>query len=128
MLSRVVAAAAARGPPTAKPGCPEPHRVLVDRHLARLHHRNPSYLLPLETGEIFQSLDAAKARVRAYAFIKGFKASLEGGGSVGKPGLRFRYLHFSEKTRNYRGLEDHVERDEEGNITSNRKREGTNVT
>ena len=40
---------------------------------------------------------------------------------------RFAYIHHGTKTRNWRGLEECVERDAEGNILSNRKKEDTDT-
>jgi hypothetical protein len=114
-------------PPTAKAGCPRPHEVLVNRHLARLFVKNPDYLKPPQTGEVFQSLDEANARMRAWAFFQGFDIVNAGGGTTGHPGMRLVCIHHASKTRNYRGLEDRVERDEEGAIISRRQRDGTTV-
>ena len=37
----------------------------------------------------------------------------------------FAYIYHGAETRNWRGLEKHIEKDTEGNILSNRKREDT---
>ena len=43
------------------------------------------------------------------------------------PRFTFRCIHHGTATLNTRGLEDHVERDEDDNITSRRKQEATNI-
>lgn len=43
------------------------------------------------------------------------------------PGGRWQCVHHGKETRNWRKLEDRVEVNEEGTITSRRKRDGTSV-
>ena len=43
------------------------------------------------------------------------------------PGARFECCYHGDTTRNWRHLEDHVEKDEEGKVTSERQREGITV-
>jgi hypothetical protein len=108
----------------AKPGCPAHHRPAVERTVNAL----PSaYLLPPHSGEIFNSLEDCNRRLRGYAFAEGFDIVRHGGGIKAIPSYRFKCLFHGTKTQNHRKLEDRVEKDSEGQITSKRQREGTNV-
>jgi hypothetical protein len=67
--------AVARGPPTAKPGCPEPYRELINRHLTRIYYLTPAYLKLFKDHKAYSSLTTIIARVRARAFLEGFNVS-----------------------------------------------------
>ena len=108
----------------AKPGCAEHHRATVER-IANLIP--PEWLLPPRTGDVFDNLEHCNRRMRAWAFTQGFDIVRNGGGTKANPSYRFRCLYHGNTTRNQRKLEDHVERDEEGRITSRRQKEATNV-
>jgi hypothetical protein len=75
-----------------------------------------------QTGEEFPSLEYSNFRLRAFALAEGFDIMRYSGGSVGALSYRFRYFYYGTITKNNRKLEDHMEVDKEGNITSNRKR------
>ena len=106
------------------PGCP-PH---LREHLERLVNSFPKdWWASPETGEQFPSLAEAERRLTAYALVKGFAFVRAGGGSRKIPGCNFKCIHHGEQTRNFRKLEDHVIRDKEGQIVSQRKREATAV-
>jgi hypothetical protein len=108
----------------AKPGCPAHYRPAVERTVNTL----PSvYLLPPHSGEIFNSLEDCNRRLRGYAFAEGFDIMRHGGGIKAIPSYRFKCLFHGTKTQNHRKLEDRVEKDSEGQITSKRQRERTNV-
>jgi hypothetical protein len=79
-------------------------------------------------GELFDSTDHCYTRLQAFAFLSGF-AIVKGKGNGGPNDLRARYkcIHHGKETTNWRGLEDSVEKDEHGNIISQRKRQGTFV-
>ena len=79
------------------------------------------------TAEVFGSLPEAERRLRAFALLTGFDIVRSGGGNAKVPASLFKCVHHGEKTRNFRGLEDHVAVDKEGEITSRRKRERTTV-
>ncbi|KIX06112.1 uncharacterized protein Z518_04086 [Rhinocladiella mackenziei CBS 650.93] len=79
------------------------------------------------TGEIFESLVEAERRLRAYALVAGFDVVRGGGGSAKVPGSQFKCIHHGQKSLNTRGLEDRVEKNSDGEITSRRKRERTAV-
>jgi hypothetical protein len=53
----------------AKPGCAEHHRPAVERIVNLLP---PSWLLPSQSGEIFNSLNHSNRRLRGYAFAEEF--------------------------------------------------------
>jgi hypothetical protein len=61
----------------------------------------------------------------AWSFYQGFYPQESGGGTPAVPSMRLVCQHHSGKTRNYRGLEERVEHDEEGGVISQRKREKT---
>jgi hypothetical protein len=99
----------------AKPRCADHHRPVVERTVNKF----PSaWLLPLEPGEVFDSLDYYERRMRSFPLLKGSTLSAKGGGTKANPSWRFRCLLHGEETRNDRKLEDKVERDEHGTITS----------
>jgi hypothetical protein len=83
-----------------------------------------AYLLPLQSGEIFDSIPHCERRLRGYALAEGFDIVQTGGGKKSQAGARWQCYFHGDATKNWRHLEDHVERDEEDNITSKRQREG----
>jgi hypothetical protein len=83
--------------------------------------------LPLQSGEIFNSIHDCERRLRGYALAEGFDIVQTGGGKKSQAGARWQCYYHGVATKNWRHLEDHVERDEEGKITSKRQREGTMV-
>jgi len=87
----------------------------------------PAWLLPPQTGEIFDSIPDAERRLRGYSLAEGFDIAQTGGGTRKAPGAHFECGYHGTTTRNWRKLEDHIEKDEKGNITSRRQREGTIV-
>jgi hypothetical protein len=108
----------------AKPGCPQHHRAAVERWVNALP---PSYLLPPLSGELFDSLEDCNRRLRGYAFAEGFDVVRKGGGTKANPSYRFKCLFHGSNTQNNRKLEDRVELDSEGKISSKRRRDATNV-
>ena len=101
----------------AKPGCAKYHRAALERIVNALP---PSYLLPPSSGELFEGLEDCNRRLRGYALAEGFDIVRHGGGTKTLPSYRFRCIFHGSKTQNHRKLEDYVERDSEGNITSKR--------
>ena len=75
------------------------------------------------TGEEVANLADGERRLRAYAVANGFDVVHTGGGNSKVPACLFKCIHHGIKTANKRHLEDRVERDEEGKITSRRRRE-----
>lgn len=111
-------------PWTAPIGCVTHHRVIVERHvnaLPALWRQEPV------VGEVFDTRKDTESRLQLWALIAGFDVVCKGGGSSKVPGGVYRCIHHGKETRNGRGLEHRVTRDLEGNITSQRKREGTKV-
>jgi len=108
----------------AHPDCPAHLVAALERHINAFPTAS---LLPPESGEIFDSIPDCERRLRAYAMAQGFDISLTGGGTRTAPGARFQCTFHGSETKNWRHLEARVERDEEGNITSKRQRESTNV-
>jgi len=106
----------------AKPGCPA-HLVAPLEH--KVNSFPPEWLEPPKTGETFDTIAECEGRLRAYALAEGFDIVKRGGGTEKVPGTRFCCYHHGEKTRNWRGLEDEVQRDYQGNVTSRRQREAT---
>jgi hypothetical protein len=108
--------------PTAKPGCPDKHRGIVERKMASFPL---AWRAVPQNNEIFDSLEQCEERLRAYAFCEGFDIVRKGGGTPTNPGSGFVCIHHGKETRNYRKLENKVEKDLEDNIVSLRKRDGT---
>jgi hypothetical protein len=111
-------------PWTAPEGCVAHHRGLIERHvnsMPALWRQEPA------VGEVFESRKDAEARLQVFSLIQGFDVVGRGGGNAESPGIEIRCIHHGNITRNDRGLEDKVVRDREGNIITQRKREGTNV-
>jgi len=108
----------------AKPGCPSQRRDILERAVNTLPL---NWLLPPQTGEIFPDIPTCHRRLRGFSLVEGFCVVRIGGGTKSNPGCKFFCSFHSSETRNYRKLEDRVERNEEGTITSKRKREATSV-
>jgi hypothetical protein len=72
-------------------------------------------------GEVFDNPDVCKERLQGWALSQGF-AIVQKSGSLksARPRFEFRCIHHGDKTANTHQLEEHVERDEEGTITSRR--------
>src|SRR5437764_15092943 len=99
----------------AKPGCTEHHRPVVERIVNLLP---PAWLLPPQTGEVFNDLEHCERRLCSYLFAEGFDIVCKGRGSKGNPSLYLLYLYHRITTQNTHRMEDKVERDEDSNITS----------
>jgi len=87
----------------------------------------PSYLLEPSSGELFEGLEECNRRLRGYALAEGFDIVRHGGGTKALPSYRFKCIFHGSTTQNHRKLEDYVERDSEGKITSRSQREAANV-
>ena len=83
-----------------------------------------AWLLPPQQGELFDNPKACLRRLQGYALSQGFAVVTRGSQ---KDRARFVCIHHDIETRNWRGLEEYVERDADGNILSNRKREDINI-
>jgi hypothetical protein len=104
----------------AKPGCPEHHRAAVEHIVNALPE---AYLLPPSSGEIFEGLKDCNRRLRGYAFAEGFDIVRQEGDTKANPSYRFKCLFHDTNTQNHRKLEDRVEKNSQGQITSKRQRE-----
>jgi hypothetical protein len=80
----------------------------------------PAWRLAPQTGEVFDSLQLFKDRVRVWSFYDGFKVIRGDEGNKRCPRLRLQCKHHGEETQNTRKLEDNVVKDSEGKITSDR--------
>lgn len=104
----------------AKAGCAEHHVAVLER---LVNSFPPEWLLPPQSGEIFENLEHCNRRLRAFVLATGFDIVRKGGGTKAFPSWRFFCFYHGTETRNDRKLEARVEIDEEGNITSKRQRD-----
>jgi hypothetical protein len=81
-----------------------------------------AWLLPPRQGEPFDNPKACLRRLQGYALSQGFAVVTA---SSQKGRARFACIHHGTETRNWRGLKECIERDVEGNILSNRKKNDT---
>jgi hypothetical protein len=78
-------------------------------------NNNPSaWRIPPKTGEIFDNIEDCKKQLKGFALPEGFDVVITGTGSNQFPSARFACIHHRISTKNKRGLEDRVERNEEG--------------
>jgi hypothetical protein len=101
---------------------PTHQRSTFDRAIAGLP---PAFLGFLTTGEVFESTTACKARLQGFSLGQGFTVVV--GKSNKGAFVEFLCIYHSAETRNDRQLEQGVERNPEGKITSRRKRGDTQV-
>jgi len=103
---------------------PVHQRGTFDRAIAALA---PGFLEYPVTGEVFQSKVACKTRLQAFALSQGFAVVIGKSNKDGTPFVEFLCVHHGTQSRNDRELEEEVERDPEGNITSRRQRGDTQM-
>ena len=87
-----------------------------------------AWLLLPQTGEIFDDIADTEQRLHRYCLTEGFDIGRTEGGIKKAPSARFQCSYHGKATKNWCKLEDHVEKNEEGNITSKCQREGTIVS
>ena len=109
----------------AKPGCPPQRREALE---CTVNAMLPEWLLAPQTGELFPDIPACYCRLKDYSFVEGFCIVRFSGGTKSNPGCHFLCSFYSSGTRNSRKLEDRVEKDKEGTIILQRKREATSVS
>src|SRR6266849_2010452 len=109
----------------AKPGCPKHLVAALERHVNALP---AAYLLPPQSGEIFDNIPHYKRRLRGYSLAKGFDIVQTGGGKRSQPGARWECCYHSNETKNWRHLEDHVECNKKGQIISKCQRKNTIIS
>jgi hypothetical protein len=78
------------------------------------------WLLAPKSGEAFQSKELCKKRLQAFTLTQGFAVVV---GKSNKDRSIFHCIHHSAESRNDRGLEPRVMKDEEGKIISQRQRD-----
>ena len=105
----------------AHPLCP-PHLRKVGEDAVEAF--DSAWLLPPQAGEVFESAKACLRRLQGYALSRGFAVVTTA--SV-KDRARFACIHHGAETKNWRELEDHVEKGAEGSILTRRKRENTSA-
>ena len=88
---------------------------------------SPEWLLPPQSGEIFENLEYYNRRLRAFFLATSFDIIRKGGGIKALPSWSFFCFYHGTATRNDRMLEAHAEVDEEGNIASRRQHDTINV-
>lgn len=100
--------------------CPRHLRQLVEDTVQSF---NNAWLLPPVEGELFDSGKACLARLHGFALSKGF-AVVTTAPRAGR--YRFACIRHRVNTKNWRKLEDHVEKGSESDkIVSKRQREDT---
>jgi hypothetical protein len=109
------------GPPVfvAHALCPPHLRTVVENAVEAF---DSAWLLPPQQGELFDNPKACLRRLQGYALSQGFAVVTA---SSQKGRARFACIHHGTETRNWRELEECVERNVEGNIISSRKKEDT---
>jgi hypothetical protein len=103
----------------AYPDCPIYIVAALERAVNALP---PEWLLAPAIGEVFNSIDRSRRRVRGLSLADDFNVVQTGAGNNRAPGARFQCIHHSIATRNYRKLEARIEKDEKGHIVNRRKR------
>ena len=81
----------------AHPACPKHLVGALERHVNALP---ATYLLPPQSGEIFDSIASCECRLRGYSLVQGFDIILTGGGTRVAPGARFKCSYHGEATKN----------------------------
>ena len=108
----------------APPGC-APH--LRQAYEKAVNAHPITWRLEPTLGEVFKDLAEAERRLKYYSLATGFDIVRGSGGTRSSPGAVFLCFYHGQKTRNFRGLEDSVMRDQDGTIVSRRQRESTSV-
>jgi hypothetical protein len=83
----------------AHPACPAHLVGALERHVNALP---PAYLLPPQSGEIFDSIASCERRLRGYAMAQGFDIIQTGGGTRVALGARSECSFYRSETRNWR--------------------------
>lgn len=104
--------------------CPENVRYIVERIVNAFP---PEWLEEPATGEVFSGVEECERRLNAYALSQGFMVVKSHSTKTPIPSTTFSCIHYGKATRNTRILPSVVERDEEGVIIGERKRNHINV-
>jgi hypothetical protein len=105
----------------AHPLCPPHLRNGVEEAIESF---DSSWLLPPHEGEVFQIAKDCLCRLQGYALSRGFAVVTT---TSKKSRAQFSCIHHGIETKNWRELENHVDKDTEGNILSRRKKEATSA-
>jgi len=89
----------------AHPLCPPHLRQLVEDMVESFDN---AWLLPPQDGEVFTTAKEYLARLRGFALSRGFAGVTRGSD---KKRVRVLHVRHGEETKNWRELEQHVERD-----------------
>ena len=107
----------------ASAGCPAHIRPALERWV---NSHNALWLQSPSTGEVFESFEHCLHRLQLFAVSQGFAVIIRGSGNDKKtPSRRYVCIHHDNETRNWRELEETVEKDPEDKIVSIRKRNMT---
>ena len=98
-------------------GCPDHLRYTIEK---TVNGFPPAWLEEPVTGEVFESMELGQERLVAYSFSQGFDVVVVHSTKRPQPVSTFGCIHHDDKTKNWRRLPDHVERDEEGTIIGRR--------
>jgi hypothetical protein len=83
-----------------------------------------AWLLPPQSGEVFQTAKDCLRRLQGYALSRGFTVVTT---TLKKNKAQFAYIYHGAKTKNWRSLEDRVKRDIKSEIINRRKKEDTST-
>ena len=107
----------------APPQCPEAARLILEKAV----NRYPvEYLDEPITGEVFSSIDDCETRLIAYSLVQGFDI-VRAHSDKARGVVVFECVFHGAETRNWRQLEKTVERNDKGEITTDRQRNLTAV-
>jgi hypothetical protein len=107
----------------AHPDCPDSLRYLIEKTV----HAYPSgWIEEPQSGEIFTSIDECHKRLIAYSFSQGFDIVTTNSART-RGNATFSCIHHGQESRNTRGLPRNIERNKDGEIVGERKRELTVV-
>ena len=107
-------------------GCPELVRFIVEK---AVNSYPPEWLKEPTSGEVFSSIKECHNRLIAYSLSQGFDVVISHSSAqkAPQPWANFSCIHHGSETRNTRNLPATVEKDNNGNIISERKRNLTIV-
>ena len=104
----------------ASAGCPAHVRPALERWV---NSHNVLWLQPPSKGEVFESFEHCLRRLQLFAVSQGFAVVGRGAGNPILPIRRYQCIHHGNEIRNWRELEETIEKDPDGKLVSNRKRD-----
>jgi len=105
-------------------GCPDHIRFIVEK---AVNSYPPEWLEEPISGEVFSSIEECQNRLIAYSLSQGFDIVVTHSTRTPNISTTFSCVHHGKETKNWRQLPRTVEKDEEGNIVGERKRNLTVV-